>query len=234
MSTEYDANALEIINEAISRLQTPISSAEELLPLLTAPLDALGLLQPAFYQYNTRPFDPSPKCSLSMVKHIPKLQSALLSTVIPAWETVLREQRQVDLLYQCFCPDSFFAATQNAGEVALSAYSAILSKPLCGFSVDVLKKQCRLYPIDRVHTVIFGKESKIAKHTKLSAWEDALRSIFAIPAKVANYFQSSEVPKELNHYKFFTSLSVRVESLVVSTTESSPPGMSLTSSTFIG
>lgn len=202
----------------ISRLQSPITSLEELLQLLTAPLDILGLLPPAFLRYNTHPYDRSKKDSFVLSRDIPRIQELLITNICPVWEADLTKEGRHDLLYQYFCPDAFFAASQNAGEMALHAYSTINQNILSELSIDVLKRLIRLYPVDRMYAVVFQGSGNVHVR-KQGVWEDFLKSVFSIPTKVANYYQETPPSPELSSYNFFTSLFLRVELLIASFTK---------------
>ncbi|KAI5120573.1 hypothetical protein M0805_002523 [Coniferiporia weirii] len=228
MSVEYDDFAFTQIREAITRLQSPISDLTTLLPLLSAPLDAIGLLPPAFRRYNTQDLPFESKEHFQIIKHIPPIQTALLVNILPTWESPLRENKLEPIIYQYFCPDSFFSATQSAREVALLTYAALLSSPLNQFSVGVLQLLSRQYPLDRLHSAIFSKGSSIAPQKRTNAWEDLARDLVSVPVKVANQLGTNDVPQGLRHLEYYNALCIRFESLISS--YSQPPEADITAS----
>lgn len=232
MSAEYIESTLSQIRETISRLQNPVSDMSELLSLLSAPLDAIGLLPPAFRRYNTRPLHTD--ANFQIHKHVPLIQAALLLNITPSWQLVLKEKKLDSLLYQYFCPDSFFSATQAARDVAINAYGSLLSSPLHAFSLDVLSRLNRHYPIDRLHSVIFSKTSSIPSHRKMTTWEDLVRSVVSVPTKVANYFGANRnLHNDLTAEVYNTHLCHRYESLTANVTQPPNPGkLSYTRSEF--
>ena len=82
-----DDNSL--VWETINRLHNAVQELPELLCLLTAPLETLGLLPPQYTRYNTNPL---PAGSVRISKHLPPLQRVLLEHVIPVWESSLKEK----------------------------------------------------------------------------------------------------------------------------------------------
>lgn len=115
MSVEFNDLALTQIRETISRLQGPVGDLTELLTLLSGPLDIIGLLPPAFRRFTQTDSQPSIKEVFQISKHIPPIQSAILEQIVPTWEAALQEQQLDQILYQYFCPASFFSSTHEAG-----------------------------------------------------------------------------------------------------------------------
>ncbi|EIN07826.1 hypothetical protein PUNSTDRAFT_126727 [Punctularia strigosozonata HHB-11173 SS5] len=210
--------SLQPIRQTISRLQSPIPDLDTLLALLTAPLDALRLLPPQFLAHNTQPLPPN---AFSISRHLPPLQRALILHVVPTWHADLRDAGALPLLDQYFCPDAFSSASTTAGEVALHAYPSIISTPLNEYTLRVLSKLSKAYPIDRLHTVIFNSPTATADaHGRASAaktWEDCVRDVCAVPAKATNAAGPGSplaLPAELAQDVYFNHLSLRTESLV--------------------
>ncbi|KAK7693186.1 hypothetical protein QCA50_002752 [Cerrena zonata] len=197
--------------ETINRLRNTIEELPELLSLLTAPLETFKLLPPQYSHYNTEPL---PAGSVKVPKHIPPLQRALLEHIIPTWEAPLKEKRLYGLVEQYFCPDAFAFTSSVAGELAIHAYSTILSLPLVEYSTYFLVRLSKAYPIDVAWTVIFGGSSGASGRWELT-WEDLVRDISAIPAKVANALgPKSAIPLELEQGTYFNHVSRRCEILV--------------------
>ncbi|KAI0048561.1 hypothetical protein FA95DRAFT_1034938 [Auriscalpium vulgare] len=214
MSSEFIHSARSQIRDTISRLQSQID-LDALLPLLAGPLDSLGLLPPQFGRYNTSPIPPD---SFNTRRHLPPLQRALLEHIIPTWEPTLSESNLLLLVEQYFVPDAFSYAIPSAGEVALHAYSTVLSLPLTAYSIKLLSRLSQSYPIDRLYSTIFSNASRNLPpgHTIL-AWEDAVKSVVAVPAKVANaHAGRGDLPPALEQVAYFENLSLRSEVLIAS------------------
>ena len=213
MSSEFADATLEQIRDTISRLQSPIPDLATLLRLLAAPLASIGLLPPRFRQYDISPVS---SAGFDVPRHISPLQRALLEHIIPTWEPSLLQEGRYELVEQYFCPDIMSFASPAAGQVALYAYTTILSMPLNDHSVRLLAKLCKAYPIDVLHAVLYpgvGASSVIGRHSV--SWEDCVRNIVAVPAKVANYTGGrSDTPPALEQGTYFNNVSVRTESLI--------------------
>jgi telomere length regulation protein len=202
------------VREIISRLRLPVPDVSTLLALLAGPLDRLNLLPPKFRQYNTSPI---PHGALVSAKHIPTLQQAILEHVVPTWRDVLADEGVTLLLDQYFCPDAFSFASPAAGEVTSLAYSSILALPLTAYSVHLLARLTREYPIDRLYAAVFTKTGAQGGPRRSIAWEDCISSVVAVPAKVANALGGkADVPDVLEHATYFNNLSLRCEALVYS------------------
>ncbi|KAI0340651.1 hypothetical protein BDW22DRAFT_1360072 [Trametopsis cervina] len=206
MSQEYLDSTYAEIQDVISRLQSPVKDLSTLLGLLSSPLAALHLLPPRFHKYNSFPV---PQQGISLPKHLPPLQRALLEHVLPAWEPILEEENAYDIALQYFSPDAFSFGQAVAKEIALHAYSTILSSPITRHSVRLLVHLAKSYPIDVLWTVAAtGKGSKSSKHT--ITWEDCVRNVAAVPAKVANALgPTGTIPSSLEYGTYFNTLSRR-------------------------
>ncbi|KAJ8517540.1 hypothetical protein ONZ45_g5285 [Pleurotus djamor] len=215
MSTTDDHNA---VRQFLLQLRTPITDLATLLTLLTAPLGLLGLLPPQFRRFHQ---DSSlPKASIRS-KHIPLIQEAILLHIIPAWEPILRENDSISLVEQYFCPDAFWFSTPEAGNVALHAYSTILSLSITSFSLHLLAKLTRGYPIDRLYQAVFDRNDALRSglHMNQKAtleWEDCVQNVVSVPAKVSNAaFQADlGIPQLLEHGVYLNNLCVRSEELI--------------------
>lgn len=104
MSKEYLDSTYDQIRDVIHRLQSPIQDLPTLYGLLAAPLHHLKILPPRFHRYNAFTI---PERGLSLAKHVPPIQRALLEHVLPAWATVLDEEDSYVLAQQYFVPDLF-------------------------------------------------------------------------------------------------------------------------------
>lgn len=215
MSTEYMDATYGQIRETISRLQSPVAELPTLLQLLAAPLACAKLLPPQFQGYNTSPL---PHHGLNMPKHIPPLQRALLEQILPTWGPTLDTEKCFDLIQQYFSPDLFMTASAGAKEIAVHAYSSILSIPLTEYSIRLLVHLTRTYPVDVLWSIIVrGKQPAAAGRSSIT-WEDCVRDICAIPTKVSNALGERRVPipPELEYGPYFNNVSTRCELLIAS------------------
>ncbi|KZT11519.1 uncharacterized protein LAESUDRAFT_740990 [Laetiporus sulphureus 93-53] len=212
MSAEYADATLAQIRDVIARLQSPIPDSTALLQLLAAPLACLSLLPPRFRRYDVSPL---PKESFNIIRHVPLLQRALLEHVVPTWEQVLVQEDAFALVEQYFCPDAMSFGIPAAGQVAVLAYSTLLSSPVHEPSVRLLVRLSRAYPIDVLHTVVYAGRDKAGSGKQQITWEDCVRNVAALPGKVANVLGAQgAIPPELEYGTYVRNLSVRSESLI--------------------
>ncbi|KAI0747877.1 telomeric DNA binding protein [Daedaleopsis nitida] len=212
MSSEYTDATFAQIRDTIARLQSSIQDLETLLPLLAAPLACLGLLPPRFGQYNISPLSSG---QVDCARHIPLLQRALLEHIIPTWESILRQEHKYDLIEQYFCPDVISFASPAAGQVALYAYSTILSLQLRDASVSLLARLCKAYPIEVLHSVLYPSTGRTVASPRHSvSWEDCVRNLIAIPTKVANYTEGKSTSHVLEYGTYFADMCMRTEILI--------------------
>ncbi|KAJ3805483.1 telomere length regulation protein-domain-containing protein [Lentinula aff. lateritia] len=206
-----DVSAESEVRNLIHELQHPVSDYSTLSSLIAAPLGCLSLLPPVFRRYNINSL---PSDSIRLSVHVPLLQRALLQHVLPNWDLELKKQGDLTLLDQYFCPDLFSFASPAAGEVAVLAYSTLVSLPITDHSLRLLARLSKEYPVDRLHTAIFSQNDSPAKSNQ--KWEDCIQNVVAIPAKVGNYCGARKlnVPAALEHGVYFNNLSVRCESLI--------------------
>lgn len=217
---EFDDLVLTRIRETIQRLQAPISDDSELLALLAAPLDALGILPPLYRNLNTQPFDT--RKGFDIFKFVQQLQTAILRTVAPAWHQHLQERNRLEILYQYFSPDLFSSSSQTAIDIALCAYDSLISNPIQNISVELLCRLSRNYPIDKLFMGLLSGSSSCASHRKPTVWEDYVKNIFSTPTRVSNFVKDGEVPVVLRRREYFSNLSIGMERLVSSFTKSVP------------
>ena len=204
----------EGIHHLISQLQTPIADLSTLLSLLCSLLLTLNLLPPQFRSSLTI-LPLSTRSGFNLPRHIPAIQRAILEHVAPTWEPTLVEQKKDIVLTQYFCPDIFVSSSKEAGEVTLLAYGTILSSRLTPFSIQLLARLTAEYPIDRLHRAIFVDRVAPDLEQQTVAWEDCLRNIFSVPAKVANAASGDrQISAELQHGAYFNNVSKRAEFLI--------------------
>lgn len=199
------------VRDVIDRLQRPVADLPTLLALLSGPLDCIGLLAPQFRRYNTTPISNG---SVNLRKHIPPLQRALLEHVAPTWDSVLAEEGVTLLLEQYFCPDSFSFTSSVAGDVVLLAYSTLASQPLTNHAIHLLMRLASEYPVDRLHSAVFSNKKALSS-IRMLAWEDCVRNLVMVPAKVSNAIAGrTNVPLLLEHGAYFNNICVRTECLI--------------------
>ncbi|KAF8061522.1 telomere length regulation protein-domain-containing protein [Lyophyllum atratum] len=201
------------VRDVIDRLQRPVPDLPTLLALLSGPLDCLGLLPPQYQPYNTTPL---PKGSIDIQKHIPLLQRVLLEHIAPTWGDLLAAENATPLLEQYFCPDSFSFASSVAGDVALLAYSTIMAQPLTSYAIHLLTRLSSEYPIDRLHSAVFTT-TREQPSSRMLAWEDCVRDVMSVPAKVSNAIAGkTDVPHLLEHGIYYNNICIRTEYLISS------------------
>lgn len=222
MTADFTDSSLIQLRDVITRLQSPIPDLPTLQSLLCGPLSALGLLPPPFRKYNNEPLVEG---ALNVTRNIPLIQRALLEHVIPTWESTLAKEKETTLITQYFCPDSFSFALPAAGDIALLAYSSILSLTLTEYSIRLLAQLSVEYPIDRLHAAIFSRRSTDSSQRQSITWEDCLRNIAAVPAKVANAAGvTGRIPLELEQKRYFNNVSIRCEVLIFALSNASTQG----------
>jgi telomere length regulation protein len=120
------------------------------------------------------------------------------------------------LVEQWFIPDAFSYTSPATGEVTVNAYKSILSLPFTPYSMDLLARLTKAYPLDRLHTTVFSRPSKDSSPRQTTlAWEDVVKSILSVPARVANFVEGKgELPKDLEQGSYFDNLCVRCEALL--------------------
>lgn len=219
------AESEEGIRDLISQLQAPILNISTLLSLLSSPLLTLNLLPPQYRSFLTA--SPLPTSSgFKLSKHIPAIQRAILEHVAPTWEPILVEQKKDLVLTQYFCPDPFVSGTKEAGELTLLAYGTILSSPLTSFSIRLLARLAVGYPIDRLHRAVFVDRASSDLEQRTVAWEDCLRNVSSVPAKVANATSGKgQIPAELQQGTYFNNVSKRTEYLIWTLSQKPARGM---------
>jgi telomere length regulation protein len=154
--------------------------------------------------------------SLNLIprKHLPQIQRALLTNILPTWYPILQENNAFQLVEQYFCPSSIYNARPIAGEIALLAYATFASlAPLTQQAITLLENLIVQYPIDRLFHAIFEGDGNVVR--RRVQWEDSVRDICTIPVRVANIF-GGQVPRLLENSVYFNALSLRTEALIFS------------------
>jgi len=211
-------------HQLLSAIQTPtpITDLTTLLTLLSAPLDALALLPPRYRHLLSENNTSLPDFNRNLIKYIPQIQHALLTNILPTWDTLLQENQASLLVEQYFCPDVIYNIRPVAAEFALCGYATLVSSALLpGQALILLERLVREYPLDRLFFSVFrdhvGEVEKVKKGVQ---WEDCVRNLCMIPAKVANAF-AGKAPTVLENAVYFNGLSVRTEELIFSLSSNS-------------
>lgn len=237
-NSSQETNTRAQIQSLLEQLRgTSITDPEELLRLLASPLDDIGLLPPQFRKYLNFTDAGSP-LHVSIRNHIPQLQRVLLTHVYPIWAPVLSSTDSlgtgVELLAQYFCPDAFLNSRTEAGEVALLAYSTLLSTlPMTLYATELLARLTVEYPIDRLFKAALDSKENNSAHSGL-IWEDCVRNLCMVPDKVANAVQgaktSDRIPEALENAAYFERLCIRCEELIYSLSQTPRKGKQAASS----
>lgn len=196
--------AVDVMAEDLTELKLSdnITDLQTLLELLCGPLQSAGLLPPQFHKYSN-----SAHKNRNVLKHYTSIQRTLLEKILPAWDSVLTEQGLSAIVYQYFCPDLFSFASDVAGQVVVMSYSTILSTPFNEFSIRFLSRLAKEYPIDRLHQAVFDAGT--------ITWEDCVRNIIIVPAKVANFLGGKgNIPDDLENGGYFNHLCLHTENLI--------------------
>ncbi len=203
---------MDQIRDVVNRLRAHIPDLPTLLALVSGPLDCIGLLPPHYKRYNTAPLP----VALNISRHLPSIQRALLEHIIPDWELVLSQEKLMPLVEQWFVPDAFSCTKPAAGEVALHAYASILCLPLTPYSMNLLARLTKAYPLDHLHSnVLFPGDIHLSSPKSVFGWEDVVKNILSVPAKVANALEGKgQCPKELEQGPYFSHLCHRTETLI--------------------
>ncbi len=211
-STMHDDTGNQV-RDVLHKLQSPVLNLPTLLALISSLLDCIDLLPPHYRRYNTTPLH---SASFNSQRHLPPLQRALLEHVIPTWEPDLSREKLMPLVEQWFIPDAFSYTSPPTGEVTVHAYKSILSLSFTPYSMNLLARLTKAYPIDRLHASVFSRSSKdLSSRQTALAWEDVVKSILSVPAKVANFVEGKgEHPKDLEQGPYFAKLCVRCEALL--------------------
>jgi len=195
------------VKQILDVLQSPIPDLATLLILLARPLESIGLLQARFQKYASEKL---PKGSFNIPKHLPVIQMALLQNILPSWDGALHEENALEIVDQFFCPTP--SASHNAGRTALEAYNTILSTPFNTFSVQYLSQLTRSYSIQTLFGCVFDSGSS---NVAAIRWEDCVRTVISVPAKVANFCgHEHPVPDNLQYDSYIIDLCSHTENII--------------------
>lgn len=195
------------VKQILDSLQSPISDLETLLNLLARPLESIGLLHTRFQKHVSEKL---PKGSFDIPKHFPVIQRALLQSILPSWDSALREGNVIEMADQFICPQS--PTSQNATRTALEAYITILSIPFNTFSIQYLSRLARSYHIQLLFDCLFDSNPP---NIAAIRWEDCVRTVISVPTKVANFCgHEYSVPSNLQYDAYINELFSRAEGII--------------------
>ncbi|OCF38088.1 hypothetical protein I316_00312 [Kwoniella heveanensis BCC8398] len=175
----------------------------------------------------------------SIARYLLSIQGLILSDIVPTFYDALDRQAQASLRTLFVPPKSRVEALVASRQVALSTYLTLpaflnapkpatptLPRQSRSFVIEVLDTLVDSYGIDDVyHSVFGGTKGKRGKEgAEELQWEDAVRAVVAIPAKVGNAIGRwnsesggagrEDVPDRLLSKPYFGTLSVRLEGLM--------------------
>ena len=184
------AEPLAILRDAFSRLRQPITDSDDLLRILRSCLAPFGLLPPSA---RTSRKDVKAEIALSAqhLRLLSPIQDAILINVVPTWDVPLTADNNVHVLEQFFCP--LPSDSLASRELALTAYSVLLSNPIGAFTLRVLPKLLQTHPFDdlNIHLFASGKDDRVLE------WELLVRVVGSLQSKAANAVASQNLPEVL-------------------------------------
>jgi telomere length regulation protein len=195
------------VKQILDSFQSPIPDLETLLNLLARPLESIGLLQTRFQKHVSEEL---PKGSFSIPKHLPVIQRALLQSVLPSWDSTLREENALEIADQFLCPTP--SSSQNAIRTALEAYTTILSIPFNTFSIRYLSQLTTSYHIPLLFRCVLDSNPLDVAAVR---WEDCVRAVVSVPTKVANFCGTDHfIPRNLQYDPYVADLCSHTEGIV--------------------
>ncbi|KZV98748.1 hypothetical protein EXIGLDRAFT_285525 [Exidia glandulosa HHB12029] len=197
------------VRDVVKALSQPVSDVDALLELLIAPLDALHLVPRGLHRPRAGDASLEPA---AVARAFPELQRLVILKIAPVWSHDESSNVSV-LLEQYFVPVS--VPPRAYGEcIALLSYSTILANPLSAWSLPVLEKLSRTYSLADLHWAAFSGPLWNSDAKRMLAWEDAIRLVPSVPARVANSRQDLDVPRALQNVPYLSKLCNEVYDLV--------------------
>ena len=122
---------------------------------------------------------------------------------------------------------SFSNALPAAGEIAILAYSTLVSSQMSEYALRSLERLSVEYPVDRLHRAAFA-HLDLDKGVRDFEWGDCVRDLCMVPAKVANSLGATrDIPLRLENGVYFNNLSVRCEQLIFTLSAKSSKGIQI-------
>lgn len=181
------------LEDTWKQLQTDLPSAEILATILAPPLEYL--------RTHTSSLSASKSSAIYVDLHrlLPRIQELILQSIVPTWLHAL-DDKQASLLVDYFCPP-ITESTQSHGHasfIAAHGYCSLLSLPLTQYSILLLDKLVAQYSIDSCYHAIYGaNNNNIALSVKGLFWEDCVKALLTLPAKVLNFSRGEEPSKQM-------------------------------------
>lgn len=201
----------DVLRTCIEQLQRPIEDVHTLLRALCPPLEALGVLPTKYEQYVDVRIRPTSQVT---VRNVSRIQSAVLQYHLPVWEVELEKQHLSLVLDLWLCPEHS-VRNKGPGTIAVEAYASFASSSCTEQILHRLARLVAAYPIEVVHGIIYDHVTSDDPKVQLH-WEDAVRVLVSVPAKLANAAAAlkTEVPISLQYGAYFSRLCVGLELLV--------------------
>jgi len=188
--SESSAELLSTLRDAFGRLRQPITNSDDLLRILRACLAPFGLLpSPA------RASQKEPKAEIALIAQhsriLSSIQGTIVTNIVPTWDVPLTSDGNAQLLEQLFCPLTPDSAASR--ELALTAYSVLLSNPIGSFTLRVLPELLQTHPFDDLNMHLFAG----GKGDRMLEWELLVKVVGSLQSKVANAVPSQNLPEIL-------------------------------------
>ncbi|WVR00155.1 hypothetical protein IAU59_007297 [Kwoniella sp. CBS 9459] len=181
----------------------------------------------------------------NVTRYLPSIQALLLSDIVPTFYDALDQHGQVSLR-TLFVPPKSSESISLKRQIALATYLTVpaflnapkpstptLPRQSRSFVISILDALVAQYGIDDLYHAVIGTTRK-AGHTGIDKgkggaevlqWEDTVRAVVGIPAKVGNAIgrwgaegggglARQDVPDRLLSKPYFDVLAVRLESLM--------------------
>lgn len=206
------------LRSTLSKLSQPITDVDDLVETLKAPLDALGISPPlqkplvSELQPERRSTAPSPQT----IRLVASIQNAILTNVVPSWDTPLHEQGHdfaLNIIEQYFCPrlspqsttvSKAAPSSSTTYEIALSAYSVLLAStdkmPL--FSLRILSRLLEEFSVESMYTCLFlgadGTRKGDDEARRMLDWEQFVKVAGSLASRVANATEGKQEGVPIN------------------------------------
>jgi telomere length regulation protein len=202
----------DVLRTCIEQLQRPIEDVGTLLRALCPPLEALNVLPTKLEQYVNARIRPTSQVT---ARQISRIQSAVLQHHLPVWEAELKKRHLSSALDNWLCPERS-GGGKGASTIAVESYTSLASSPITESTLRRLSRLVAAYPVEVIHCVICDHDHTSNDPRVQQRWEDAVRVLVGIPAKVANAAATLEldIPPSLQYGPYLNRLCIGLEVLV--------------------